>query len=67
MGLLFFATSNLLLPNPDKPEPSRLLSFQFSACPDIRNQKLETNPKSECFNDQNNIRIQRLQVMFLFS
>jgi hypothetical protein len=27
---------------------------------EIRNQKLETNPKSECFNDQNNIRTQRL-------
>ena len=27
---------------------------------EIRNQKLETNPKSECFNDQNNIGIQRL-------
>jgi hypothetical protein len=30
-------------PIPDKPEPSRLLSLRFSACPEIRNQKLETN------------------------
>jgi uncharacterized protein YecA (UPF0149 family) len=27
---------------------------------EIRNQKSETNPKSECFNDQNNISTQRL-------
>jgi len=27
---------------------------------EIRNQKLETNPKLQCYNDQNNIRIQRL-------